>query len=71
LIFKADTAGTAIADRLLARKRANPDLDIRVIVDAYANIQDYDAQMLYFELMDAGIQVYGYEPLFLRFPALL
>ncbi len=66
LIFKADTAGGAIADRLIARKRENPELDIRVIVDAYANMQDYDAQMLYFELMDAGIDVQGYEPLYLE-----
>jgi len=66
LIFKADTAGGAIADRLIERKRENPELDIRVIVDAYANIQDYDAQMLYFELMDAGIEVQGYEPLYLE-----
>ncbi|MGE0786070.1 MAG: phosphatidylserine/phosphatidylglycerophosphate/cardiolipin synthase family protein [Sandaracinaceae bacterium] len=66
LIFKADAVGTAIADRLIARKRENPDLDIRVIVDAYANLQDYDAQMLYFELMNAGIRVVGYEPLFLE-----
>ncbi len=66
LIFKADTIGCAIADGLIAKKRDDPDVDIQVIVDAYANIQDYDAQMLYFELMDAGIQVYGYEPLFLE-----
>jgi putative cardiolipin synthase len=66
LIFKADTVGCAIADRLIAKKRDNPDLDIQVIVDAYANIQDYDAQMLYFELMDAGIPVHGYEPLYLE-----
>ncbi len=66
LIFKADTIGCAIADRLIAKKRENPDMDIKVIVDAYANIQDYDAQMLYFELMDAGVEVYGYEPLFLE-----
>lgn len=66
LIFKADTTGGAIADRLIARKREDPDLDIRVIVDAYANIQDYDAQMLYFELIDAGIDVQGYEPFYLE-----
>lgn len=66
LIFEADTVGTAIADRLIARKRANPDLDIRVIVDAYANIQNYEAQLLYFELEDAGIAVQGYEPLYLE-----
>lgn len=66
LIFKADTIGTAIADRLIARKRERPDLAIEVIVDAFSNIQDYDAQMLYFELMDAGIPVHGYEPLYLE-----
>jgi phosphatidylserine/phosphatidylglycerophosphate/cardiolipin synthase-like enzyme len=66
LIFKADSSGGAIADRLIARKRERPDIDIRVIVDAYANIQDYDAQMLYFELIDAGIDVQGYEPFYLE-----
>ncbi|MCC7540434.1 MAG: phosphatidylserine/phosphatidylglycerophosphate/cardiolipin synthase family protein, partial [Deltaproteobacteria bacterium] len=66
LIFKADAVGLETADRLIRRKRARPDLDVRVIVDAFANIQDYDAQMLYFELMDAGIEVQGYEPLYLQ-----
>ncbi|MEM9190273.1 MAG: phosphatidylserine/phosphatidylglycerophosphate/cardiolipin synthase family protein [Myxococcota bacterium] len=66
LIFKADVIGGEIADRLIARKEADPDLDIRIIVDAYANIQDYDAQMLYFELLAAGIDIQGYEPLYLE-----
>jgi phosphatidylserine/phosphatidylglycerophosphate/cardiolipin synthase-like enzyme len=66
LIFKADTVGTEIADRLLARKREDPELDIRIIVDAYSNIQDIDAQLLYFELMDGGIDVQGYEAFYLH-----
>ncbi len=66
LIFKADTVGYEIADRLLARKRESPDLDIRVIVDAYSNVQDIDAQMMYFELMNGGIDVQGYEAFYLH-----
>jgi phosphatidylserine/phosphatidylglycerophosphate/cardiolipin synthase-like enzyme len=66
LIFKADTVGYETVDRLLKRKRENPDLDIRVIVDAYSNIQDLDAQMLYFELMNGGIDVQGYEAFYLH-----
>jgi phosphatidylserine/phosphatidylglycerophosphate/cardiolipin synthase-like enzyme len=66
LIFKADTVGRAIADRLLARKKQDPSLDIRVIVDAYSNIQDVDAQLMYFELMNAGIAVEGFEAFYLH-----
>jgi putative cardiolipin synthase len=66
LIFKADTVGYAVVDRLIQRQRERPDLDIRVIVDAYSNVQDFHAQMLYFELMDAGIDVQGYEAFYLH-----
>lgn len=66
LIFKADTVGYEIVNRLLQRKRENPDLDIRVIVDAYSNINDFHVQMLFFELMDGGIDVQGYEAFYLH-----
>jgi len=66
LIFEADTIGSALARRLIERKREDPELDVRVIVDAYANIQNYDAQSLYFEMMDAGIAIQGYEPFYLE-----
>ena len=66
LIFKADTVGNTIARRLLLKKAANPDMDIRIIVDAYSNIQDMDAQLMYFQLKDAGIAVEGYEAFYLH-----
>lgn len=66
LIFKADTVGTETARRLIARKKANPELDIRVIVDAYSNIQDLNAQILYFEMVNAGIDVQGFEAFYLH-----
>ncbi len=66
LIFKADTSGRALADALLERKRRDPDLDIRVIVDAYSNIQDVRAQLMYTELKAAGIDVEGFEALYLH-----
>ncbi len=66
LIFKADTVGNTIARRLLLKKAANPDMDIRIIVDAYSNIQDLDAQLMYFQLKDAGIAVEGYEAFYLH-----
>ena len=66
LIFKADVSGRALADALLQRKRDDPDLDIRVIVDAYSNIQDVRAQLMYTELKAAGIEVEGFEALYLH-----
>ena len=66
LIFKADTTGRAITEALIARKRADPQLDIRVIVDTYANVQDVDAQLMYFDLQNAGIDVEGFEAFYLH-----
>ncbi len=66
LIFKADQTGRALGDALIARKRATPELDIRVIVDAYSNVQDAKAQLMYFELKNAGIEVEGFETLYLH-----
>jgi len=66
LIFKADTVGYEIADRLIAKKRKNPQLDIRLIVDALSNVQDINSQLLYFELRSAGIKVQGYEAFYLH-----
>lgn len=66
LIFKADTTGRALSEALIARKRADPSLDIRVIVDTYANIQDVDAQLMYFDLQNAGIEVEGFEAFYLH-----
>jgi len=66
LIFKADAVGNAIASALIRKKRDHPEVDIRVIVDAYSNIQDLEAQLMYFELKDAGIEVEGYEAFYLH-----
>ena len=66
LIYKADAVGIAIADALIAKKQANPEMDIRIIVDAYANIQDLQAQLLFFELQNHGIVVEGYEAFYLQ-----
>ena len=66
LIFKADTTGRALTEALIARKRADPQLDIRVIVDTYANVQDVDAQLMYFDLQNAGIDVEGFEAFYLH-----
>lgn len=66
LIFKADTSGRLLAEALIARKKEQPELDVRVIVDAYANIQDVTAQLLYFDLQNAGIEVEGYETFYLH-----
>ena len=66
LIFKADAVGNAIASALIRKKRDHPEMDIRLIVDAYSNIQDLEAQLMYFELKDAGIEVEGYEAFYLH-----
>lgn len=66
LIFKADTTGRMIADALIAKKKATPSLDVRVIVDAYSNIQDTAAQLMYFELQSAGVSVEGFEAFYLH-----
>ncbi len=66
LIWKADESGRMLADALIARKKADPSLDIRVIVDAYANIQDVHAQLLFFDLQNAGIEVEGFESFYLH-----
>ncbi len=66
LIWKGDETGKAVAEALIARKKADPKLDIRVIVDAYSNIQDVKAQLLFFEMKNAGIEVEGFETLYLH-----
>ncbi len=66
LIYKGDAVGIAIADALIAKKKANPQMDIRLIVDAYSNIQDLQAQLLFFELQNHGISVEGYEAFYLQ-----
>ncbi len=63
LIFRADETGLAIAS-LLKQRRAD-GLDVRVIVDAASNL-DWQTQWMYFDLKRSGIEVEGYEALYLE-----
>jgi putative cardiolipin synthase len=63
LIYHADEAGLYIADLLKQKKKAG--LDVRVIVDATSNL-DWQTQWMYFDLRQHGIEVDGYEPLYLE-----
>jgi putative cardiolipin synthase len=63
LIFAGDESGLHIAE-ILKRKKAE-GLDIRVIVDATANL-GLQTQWMYFDLKQHGIEVQGYESLYLE-----
>jgi len=63
LIFAGDEAGLYIAE-ILKRKMAE-GLDVRVIVDAAANL-GLQTQWMYFDLKQNGIEVQGYESLYLE-----
>lgn len=63
LIFRADEAGLYLAELLKQRKADG--LDVRVIVDALSNL-DWQTQWMYFDLKRAGIEVEGYEALYLE-----
>jgi putative cardiolipin synthase len=63
LIFRADESGLLIADLLKAKKKAG--LRVRVIVDALSNL-DWRTQWMYFDLKRHGIEVEGYEALYLQ-----
>ncbi|MEZ4401406.1 MAG: phosphatidylserine/phosphatidylglycerophosphate/cardiolipin synthase family protein [Kofleriaceae bacterium] len=58
LIFTADEAGLRIAELLIARRREG--LDVHVIVDALSNVS-WQTQWMYFDLMQHGVDVEGYE----------
>jgi len=62
-IFSGDEAGLHIAE-ILKRKRAE-GLDVRVIVDAASNL-GLQTQWMYFDLKQHGIEVQGYESLYLE-----
>ena len=66
LIFHGDTVGRQLGEALIRKKQATPAIDIRVIVDAYSNIQDVPAQLLFFEMQNAGIEVEGFEAFYLH-----
>jgi phosphatidylserine/phosphatidylglycerophosphate/cardiolipin synthase-like enzyme len=63
LIFRADESGLFIAELLKEKKKAG--LDVRVIVDAASNL-DWRTQWMYFDLKRHGIEVEGYEALYLH-----
>ena len=63
LIFRADESGLRIAELLKAKKKEG--LDVRVIVDAASNL-DWHTQWMYFDLKQNGVEVEGYEALYLH-----
>ena len=63
LIFWGDESGLHIAE-ILKRKKAE-GLDVRVIVDAASNL-GWQTQWMYFDLKQHGIEVQGYESLYLE-----
>jgi len=63
LVFTGDEAGLYIADILKRKKAAG--VDVRLIVDASANL-DLQTQWMYFDLKQHGIEVQGYESLYLQ-----
>lgn len=63
LIFTADESGLYVSE-LLKKKKAD-GLDVRVIVDATSNLS-WQTQWMYFDLKQHGIEVEGYEALYLQ-----
>ena len=63
LIFRADETGLYLAELLKAKHAAG--VDVRVIVDAASNL-DWQTQWMYFDLKRHGIEVEGYEALYLE-----
>jgi putative cardiolipin synthase len=66
LIFRGDEAGLMVADLLKQQKKKG--LDVRVIVDAASNL-DWQTQWMYFDLKQHGVEVEGYEALYLQWVA--
>jgi putative cardiolipin synthase len=63
LVFKGDESGLRIAEVLKEKKAAG--LDVRVIVDAFSNPW-LQTQWMFFDLKQHGIEVEGYEALYLQ-----
>lgn len=63
LIFTADETGLYISKLLQEKKAAG--VDVKVIVDAASNL-DWQTQWMYFDLKRHGIEVEGYEALYLE-----
>lgn len=62
LIFTGDEAGLRIAEILKQKK--NEGLDVRVIVDVFSN-PSWQTQWMYYDLKQHGIEIEGYESLYL------
>ena len=63
LIFAGDESGLRIAEMLKQKKAEG--LDVQVIVDAISNL-GWQTQWMYFDLKQNGIEVQGYEALYLE-----
>jgi putative cardiolipin synthase len=63
LIFRGDDTGLHIAE--LLKRKAKEGVDVRIIVDALSNL-DVATQWMYFDLKQNGIEVEGYETLYLN-----
>jgi putative cardiolipin synthase len=63
LIFSGDESGLLIAELLKQKKKQG--LDVRVIVDAASNL-NWQTQWMYFDLKKHGVEVEGYEALYLQ-----
>lgn len=63
LIFTGDEVGRHITELLIQKKKEG--LDVRVIVDAVSNA-GWQTQAMYYDLKQHGIEVEGYEPLYLH-----
>ena len=63
LIFAGDESGLHIAE-ILKKKKAQ-GLDVRVIIDAPSNL-GLQTQWMYFDLKQHGIEVQGYESIYLQ-----
>ncbi|MBI2067062.1 MAG: phosphatidylserine/phosphatidylglycerophosphate/cardiolipin synthase family protein [Deltaproteobacteria bacterium] len=64
LLFTGDESGLAIAEILKRKKRDG--LDVRVIVDAASTAIDWQTQWMLYDLKQNGIEVEGYEALWLQ-----
>ncbi len=64
LIFRGDEAGLYFAGRMKQKRKEG--VDVKVIVDAMSNL-DVQTQWMYFDLKQHGIEVEGYEALYLNF----
>jgi putative cardiolipin synthase len=60
LVFAGDESGLKIAE-ILKRKRAQ-GISVQVIVDGVSNLAP-SSQRMYYDMMNAGIEIEGYEPM--------